>query len=151
MKSQDETRQTKTFTRSGDDLSLDGVPLETIEYSFFQGQLLEVQLRWNLEHRDNASATPPSSDVSTYCTSHYGPPTKNIIARNSIEYVWRGQQSRTRHRSSCACRAWHDKVNGGWAIPPETDRPDGHPQPPARLAPRRIGVICEPSEKENGL
>ena len=149
LKSQDDAHQVKTFTRSGDELSLEGVPLESIEYTFFKGLLLEIQLKWSLEHREGAPGLPPPSEVPVRCTALYGPPTRSEVSRASSEFVWRGRQAQllvTELRLAPIL----DRVSGGWASPPRTTgRMIIRSVPLAHAA--KAAFFTQATEKETGF
>ncbi len=119
LKGQDPERQLKTYTRAGDDLSLEGVPLNSIEYTFFKGQLCKVSLTWKREYPDNAINIPPTTDISVSIAHLYGPPTRHQSKREFVDNTWRGRKAEillTEFLSSGVA----DLVNGGWSSPPTT-------------------------------
>lgn len=90
--SQDDARHLKTCVRSGDDLTLHGVPVESIEYRFHNGQLYAVLVQWNLPHADSASRRPPTTDLALHFAGEYGPARSARTGRDEVQYVWRGRK-----------------------------------------------------------
>ena len=83
LKEKDEVNQMATYTRTGDVLDLEGVPLQTIEYFFFKNQLVRVVLQWRIIHSDSVSTLPPSTDMAIRCTSLYGKPKRQVRQKDS--------------------------------------------------------------------
>lgn len=119
LKEQDEARQLKTYTRSDDVLSLEGTPLESIEYTFFKGQLYKILLTWKVEHEEDVIAKPPSTDIPQYFADLYGPPTKHRIQKDQLEFRWRGRKVDVL-LTEILSSGVPNVVNGGWSLPPTT-------------------------------
>jgi len=117
LKTQDEQRQVKTFTRSGELLLLFGVPLKSIEYSFFKGQLYLVSIKWRIEQKDDAQTPSPVVTLAPFCASLYGPPSFRTIEKDPVELKWSGQQVELT-MSESVVHGVRDLLKGGWAIPP---------------------------------
>lgn len=119
LKKKDESRQMATYTRTGDVLSLESVPLETIEYTFFKGRLYRIALKWELEHPENVLATPPSTELAVSCSNLYGRPKRYATQKDTTAYSWAGQKVELilhEFRMPGAGSA----AKGGWGIPPTT-------------------------------
>lgn len=120
--SEDAARRLKTFTRTGDELSLGDVPLQKIEYTFFDDKLCQVSLSWNIEFRDNAQRIPPPTDISAFCGTLYGRPTRHNVAKAAKDasfYVWQGKRTEAL-MTEARMTGVPNVVNGGWTIPPTT-------------------------------
>lgn len=119
LKEKDEARQLATYVRTGDVLSLETVPLETIEYSFFKGRLYRIVLKWKVEHRESALATPPSTELAANCSSLYGRPKRHMTQKDITEYTWSGRKVEViLHEFRMPGAA--NLTKGGWGIPPTT-------------------------------
>jgi hypothetical protein len=118
LKSQDEQRQVKRFTRTGEELSLGGVPLESIEYSFFKGQLYQVLITWRIEQKEPAQKAPPAVTLVPFCSSLYGPPRHHVLnKKEGTELRWSGKRVELTLWES-VIQGVKDPVKGGWAIAP---------------------------------
>lgn len=114
---EDVLRQVKTFTRAGEELSLGGVPLESVEYNFFQGQLYQVVIKWRVEQKNPALESAPAVTLAPFCANLYGPPRRHVIRKTGTELKWRGRQA-VLTLTETSIRGVPDKLNGGWAIAP---------------------------------
>lgn len=119
LKEKDETRQMATYTRTGDVLSLETVPLETIEYTFFKGRLYRIALKWKLEHPENVLAIPPSTELAVSCSNLYGRPKRHATQKDMTEYSWAGQKVELILDEFRMPGVWV-VAKGGWGIPPTT-------------------------------
>jgi hypothetical protein len=116
LKEKDDAAQSATYTRSGDVLTLAGLPLQEIDYSFFQDQLAKVVVKWKVEYTDSDFSIPPASGLAANCTELYGHPKQQTIRADSSEYVWLGSK----------VKIFLDELKmpglanrgGGWAIAP---------------------------------
>jgi hypothetical protein len=121
LKEKDPMDFTATYTRTGDVLDLEGVPLQSIEYFFFKNQLVRVMLKWRITHSDIVTALPPSTDMAIRCTTLYGKPKRKSIQKDMTQYIWKGQKESiiiNEFRLPGVANALKDKI--GWAIPPTT-------------------------------
>ena len=121
LKEKDEVNQVAIYTRSGDVLDLEGVPLQTIEYIFFKNQLVRVILRWRITYRESVVTLPPSTDVAIRCTSLYGRPKRQLRQKDMTQYNWKGQKISIlldEFRLPGVADIYKNK--SGWAIPPIT-------------------------------
>lgn len=119
LKEKDETHQLATYTRSGDILNLEEVPLESIEYTFFNGLLARVTLKWKLEHPDSLVAAAPSTEMAARCSELYGRPKRQSIRKDSIQYTWSGRKVEI-FLDEFKVPGLANIGKGGWAIPPTT-------------------------------
>ena len=55
--SKDERLELVTYVRSGDVKELEGMPLESIQYTFFRGQLARVDLKWQVAYPGSVTIT----------------------------------------------------------------------------------------------
>jgi hypothetical protein len=120
--SENPTHHLKTYTRSGDDLLVGGVPLKSINYVFFEDRLCEVVLRWNLNTPEATLRTPPSSSLAAYCAELYGPPTRHTASRQkeqTTQYIWRGHDNEV-VLNETYLNGVRDQVKNTWSIPPTT-------------------------------
>lgn len=92
LKEKDDARQLAIYTRTGDLLALDSVPLETIEYTFFKHRLYRIALRWKIEHPESVLTTPPSTELAASCSSLYGKPKRLATRDEAIKYSWIGEK-----------------------------------------------------------
>lgn len=92
LKEKDEPGQLAVYTRTGDLLALESVPLETIEYTFFKHRLYRIALRWKIEHPESVLPTPPSTDLAACCSSLYGKPKRLATRDGYIKYSWIGEK-----------------------------------------------------------
>ena len=90
--SKDERLELATYVRSGDVKELEGVPLESIQYTFFRGQLARVDLKWKVEYPGSVTATPLSTEMAARCSSLYGRPRKQIRRKDVTQYLWVGDK-----------------------------------------------------------
>lgn len=119
LKEKDEAHQMATYTRSGDILNLEEVPLESIEYTFFNGQLARVTLKWNLVHPDSLMAAAPSTEVAARCSELYGHPKRQSIRKESTQYTWSGKTVEI-FLDEFRVPGLANIGKSGWAIPPTT-------------------------------
>ena len=119
LKEEDEAHQLATYTRSGDILNLEEVPLESIEYTFFNGQLARVTLKWNLEHPDSLLAGAPSTEVAARCSELYGHPRRQSVRKDSTQYIWSGKKVEI-ILDEFQVPGLANIGKSGWAIPPTT-------------------------------
>jgi hypothetical protein len=117
LRKQDEQHQLKTFTRPGEEMSLNNIPLESVEYSFFKGQLCQIVVKWRVEQKAGASTSPPVAALTPFCASLYGPPSQQTKKKGETELRWQGQRV-VLILSESVIPGVRDKINGGWAIPP---------------------------------
>lgn len=115
----DDASRLRTYTRTGDELSFEGVPLNAIEYTFLDGRLAQILVKWNIECSNSVVDMPPSTDVSVKTSRLYGRPKKYSIRKDGSEYLWRGRSveilvSETRQRGVANQR------QGGWFMVPVT-------------------------------
>jgi hypothetical protein len=119
LKEKDDARQSATYTRTGDVLSLENVPLETIEYTFYKGQLSRITIKWQVQHRESALATPPSSELAVTLATVYGRPKSRSVQKDCTKYSWTGKKVEIlMHEFRMAGVA--GSVKNGWTIPPTT-------------------------------
>ena len=114
---QDVLRQVKTFTRAGEELSLGSVPLDSVEYNSFQGQLYQVLIKWRMEQKNPALETAPAVTLAPFCASLYGPPQRHLVRKTGTELKWRGRRVELT-LTETVIPGVPDKLNGGWAITP---------------------------------
>jgi hypothetical protein len=88
----EQAQQLKTYTRTSDVLSLDGMPLESIEYTFFKGQFFRVTLRWKIEHPESPEFEPRINDLARDCSDLYGHPRQLTRREDGVYFVWRGRK-----------------------------------------------------------
>lgn len=119
--SEDAARNLKTYTRSGDDLTLGNVPLRDVRYTFFEDRLCEVELRWKIEYPEAPFRTPPLSSIASYCMKLYGPPTAKHQSRKeqSSQHIWRGRKAEV-ILTELQLRGVPDVIKGSWSLPPTT-------------------------------
>jgi hypothetical protein len=117
--SRDEARQLRTCTRSGEIMSLHGVPLERVDYRFYRGELYAIQLNWKIAHADSALSQPPTTDISVYCAQEYGAPRVRRVTKDGAQYIWRGRRVEIVLTESLLPGV-ANLTKGGWAIPPTT-------------------------------
>jgi hypothetical protein len=117
--SRDEARQLRTCTRSGEIMSLHGVPLERVEYKFYRGELYAIQLNWKIAHADSALSQPPATDISVYCAREYGAPQIHRVSKDGTHYGWRGRRVEIVLTESLLPGV-ATPGKGGWALPPTT-------------------------------
>jgi hypothetical protein len=113
----DESGQFETYTRTGDILSLKGTPLESIAYSFFQGQLYRITLKWNVTNREGIHPSPQAENIAGNCSTLYGRPKRSSKRPEGSDYYWLGKRVQiilTEIRAAGVTNS----VQGGWAIPP---------------------------------
>lgn len=120
LKEQDDTRQLKTYTRPDDVLSLASVPLESIEYAFFKGQLYKIVLTWKVQHEESVVTKATSTDIAPYCASLYGPPTQHHIQKDQVGFAWRGRKVNLLV-TEFLTPGVVNLVSGGWSLPPTTE------------------------------
>lgn len=119
FKEKDEKQQLVTYTRTGDVLSLESVPLETIEYTFFKGQLSQIMLKWQVQHRESVLAVPPSSEMAVTLSTIYGRPKRRATQKDCTRYFWGGKKVEIiMHEFRMPGVATTAKT--GWSIPPTT-------------------------------
>jgi hypothetical protein len=119
LKEKDDATGTATYTRSGDLLNSDGVPLQEIDYTFFKDQLSAVTVKWKLEFPTNDFSAPASSGLAAGCTQLYGRPKQLQTQRDMTHYIWSGQKVRIR-LDEMKMSGVANTSGGGWAIPPVT-------------------------------
>jgi hypothetical protein len=119
LQGKDDAAQTATYTRSGDVLSLAGVPLQEIDYTFFQDQLSKVTVKWKLEFVTNDFSVPPNTGLAASCTELYGRPKQHQVQRESTEYVWSGQRVKIL-LDEIKLPGVANPGGGGWAVAPVT-------------------------------
>jgi hypothetical protein len=117
LKTQNDKLGIKTFTRPDEELSLGGIPLEGIEYSFFNGQLYKILIKWRIEQKEPGSGTPPMVTLAPFCAGLYGSPTRHAVKKDETQLQWRGQQVELT-LSESVTHGVRDSLKGGWAIPP---------------------------------
>ena len=117
LKRQDDARQLKTFTRVGEEMSLGGVPLESVEYNFFKGELYQIVIKWRIEQKDPAMQAPPAVTLAPFCASLYGPPKYHSLRKGGTELRWRGRRVELT-LTETIIPGVPDRINGGWARAP---------------------------------
>lgn len=116
----DEARELETYTRTGDVLAVENMPLTAVEYVFFRGQLAWISLKWKMEYDDSPSVLPPPSDMPRYCANLYGPPSKRSRSRsNDLSQTWRGRRT-TLVLNESRLPGVPDLIRSRWGIPPTT-------------------------------
>ena len=132
LQAKDEARQLATYTRSGDVLNMEGVPLQNIEYTFFNGQLVRVSLKWKTEYPDSTLALPPSTEMAGHCSELYGRPKKQSVKKDAAQYCWSGKKVKI-ILDEFRLPGVTNMDKGGWAIPPTTSGQMVFESIPARL------------------
>ncbi|MFM2294643.1 MAG: hypothetical protein RLZZ350_1056 [Verrucomicrobiota bacterium] len=89
--SKDERLGLATYVRAGDVKELEGVPLESIRYTFFQGRLARVDLKWKAEYPGSVTPTPLSTEMAARCSTTYGRPRKQSRTKEVAQYLWAGE------------------------------------------------------------
>lgn len=117
--SKDDNRPTTVYTRTGDVLDLEGVPLEKIEYVFFKGQLAKIRLVWTATYPDNTFPSPPSTRIAAQCSKLYGKPRRDLVKKDSIEFGWAGQKVNI-SLNEFKLKGAGQKAGGTWIIPPSS-------------------------------
>jgi hypothetical protein len=146
----DEARQLKTCMRSGETMSLHGVPLERVEYRFYRGELYAIQLDWKIEHADSAVNQPPTTDISIYCAQEFGKPRSSRVSKDGTHYVWHGRRVEIVLSESLLPGVADPAKRDSWALPPTTT---------GRMLIRNLllsraaqaGVASHPMQTTNGL
>ncbi|MCX6896614.1 MAG: hypothetical protein NTZ16_14210 [Verrucomicrobia bacterium] len=119
FKEKDEKQQLATYTRTGDVLSLETVPLETIEYTFFKGQLSQIMLKWQVQHQESVLAIPPSTEMAVTLSTIYARPKRRAAQKDCTKYSWAGKKVEIMmHEFRMPGVAAPAKT--GWTIPPTT-------------------------------
>jgi hypothetical protein len=119
LKEKDDAGQSATYIRSGDLLTLEDVPLQTIEYTFYKSQLAKITVKWKQEFATNDLALPPSTGLAANCTKLYGRPKLQQVQHGASQYVWAGQKVKIQLYET-KLPGVADPVGGSWAIPPVT-------------------------------
>ena len=119
LKSSDEARGLKTYIRSDENLSLNGVPLRSVEYTFLKGELFKVIARWSVEEKGAVLKNSATTSLAPFCASLYGPARKRAAKKDSPEYIWRGKHVELILNES-HLPGVPDAVHGGWAMTPST-------------------------------
>lgn len=119
LKRSDDVRQLKTYTRSGDNLTLNSVPLSTIEYTFLKGQLFQIAAKWSVDEKKAVLKNSSTTSLAPFCASLYGPAKRHTNKKEAAEYIWRGK------RVELIVNEIHlpgvqDTIRGGWALAPST-------------------------------
>jgi hypothetical protein len=119
LKNFDEAHGLKTYTRSGENLFLNGVPLQSIEYTFLKGELFSVVAKWSAEDKRAVLKNASITSLAPFCSSLYGPAKRRSITKDSAEYVWRGKHVEL-ILNETHLPGVPDKIHGGWAMAPST-------------------------------
>ena len=119
LKSSDDARGLKTYTRSDETLSFNGVPLKSVEYTFLKGELFQVVAKWSVEEKGAVLKNSGTTSLAPFCASLYGPARRHAAKKGSAEYVWRGKQVEL-ILNEARLPGVPDAVHGGWAIAPST-------------------------------
>ena len=119
LKSSDDARGLKTYTRSDETLSFNGVPLKSVEYTFLKGELFQVVAKWSVEEKGAVLKNSATTSLAPFCASLYGPARRHAAKKDSAEYVWRGKQVEL-ILNETHLPGVPDAVHGGWAIAPST-------------------------------
>ncbi|MFM2082356.1 MAG: hypothetical protein RL380_1047 [Verrucomicrobiota bacterium] len=90
--SKDERLGLATYVRAGDVKEFVGVPLESIQYTFFRDKLARVDLKWKAEYPGSVTLTPLSTQMAVRCSSQYGRPRKQVRNKDVAQYLWAGQE-----------------------------------------------------------
>ena len=113
--------KSKIFTRIGDELMLNDVPLETIEYTFFEDKLCQVVLKWNVISTNEQNPRPQPTKIPIIVASVYGRPTRRTQNKDENLYVWNGRKVGVMI-DEIFLSGVKDVINQGdsWKIPPTT-------------------------------
>jgi len=118
---EDADNKSKTFTRIGDELMLDDVPLETIEYTFFEDRLCQVVMKWKVISTDEQIPRPQPTKIPVVAASVYGKPTRRTQNKDENLYVWRGRKVGVMINELFLPGVKDVITKGdGWKIPPTT-------------------------------
>ena len=119
LKSSDDARGLKTYTRADETLVFNNVPLKSVEYTFLKGELFQVVAKWSVEEKGAVLKNAATTSLAPFCASLYGPARRHAARKDAAEYVWRAKHVELILNES-HLPGVPDSIRGGWAMAPST-------------------------------